>query len=206
MKRWHYSRVMPAGKLVKIGVWEHGVFKGVILFGRGANNHIGSQYELDQTAVCELVRIALRPHAAPVSRCMAVAVRMLRQQSPGIRLLVSYADPEQDHHGGVYQAANWVYVGRSKAQPEVMVNGLVMHKRTANSLFGSIKGLERSPIFWKHKYLLPLDSALRAAVESQRKKYPKRAAEVTPGDAASLQDAEGGSRPTQPLHAEKEAG
>jgi hypothetical protein len=173
--RWHYSRSMPAGKLARIGVWEGGVFKGVILFGRGANNHIGSQYGLDQTEVCECVRIALAAHEAPVSRCLSVAIRMLRRHSPGLRLLVSYADPERDHHGGVYQASNWIFVGKSQAQQEVLVRGQVMHKRTANSRFGTIRGLKRSPVFWKFKYLYPLDEEVRSQVERHRQPYPKRA-------------------------------
>ena len=39
--RWHYSRSMPASKLVRIGVWEDEVFRGAILYGVGANRHIG---------------------------------------------------------------------------------------------------------------------------------------------------------------------
>ena len=66
---WHYSQAMPTGRLIKVGVWEAGKFMGVVLFGRGANAQIGSPYDLKQTEICELVRVALRPgHATPVSR------------------------------------------------------------------------------------------------------------------------------------------
>jgi hypothetical protein len=118
VEHWHYSQKMPAGKLAMVGVWESDAFIGTVLFGRGGNNHIGTAYDLQQTQVCELVRVALRKHAAPVSRIVSIAVKMLRQLSPGLRLIVSYADPVQDHHGGIYQAMNWLYVGSS--QPAIV--------------------------------------------------------------------------------------
>ncbi len=34
VENWHYSHSMPAGKLVKYGVWEHGKFVGSIIFSR----------------------------------------------------------------------------------------------------------------------------------------------------------------------------
>jgi len=174
VEKWHYSHTIPAGKIVKIGVWEGGQYIGVVLFSRGANNNIGSPYKLNQTEVCELTRIALYKHITPVSRIAAIAMKMLKKQSPELRLIVSYADPAQEHHGGIYQAMNWVYAGETKAQQQVIVSGVIMHKRTADSLYGTIKGLEKSPVMWKHKYLYPLDDAMRLQITPLAKPYPKR--------------------------------
>ena len=96
VEKWHYSGVMPAGKTVKWGVWEDKEFIGAVIFSFGANNHIGSPYGLTQIEVCELVRIALREHETPVSRIAGKAIDCQRKQSPGLRLLVSYADPSRD--------------------------------------------------------------------------------------------------------------
>jgi hypothetical protein len=199
VENWHYSEVMPAGKLVKVGVWENGKFIGAVIFGRGANNNIGKPYGLDQTAACELVRIALTKHITPVSKIASIAMRFLKSNSPGLRLIISYADPLQGHNGGIYQAGNWIYCGRSQAQQEVMHNGKIMHKRTANSLFGTIKGMKKSPIMWKHKYLMPLDTETRQKILALAKPYPKRAVSDTT-DTAGFQPAEGGSIPTTALH------
>ena len=57
--QWHYSKRMPIGRIVKFGVWEDGDFIGAILFARGASPHLGDKYGLQQTEVCELVRVAL---------------------------------------------------------------------------------------------------------------------------------------------------
>lgn len=199
VENWHYSQVLPAGKLFKMGAWEGDKYVGCVLFSYGANNNIGKPYSLKQTEVCELVRIALRSHQWPVSRIMRFALKSLQEANPGIRLVVSYADPLQGHHGGVYQATGWAYVGSSRAQQEVMHNGKVMHKRTANALFGTIKGMEKSPVMWKHKYLMPLDEDMKRKIEPLRKPYPKRAGSIA-GDAPDFQSGEGGSIPTPALN------
>lgn len=96
-ENFHYSKSVPAGKLVKIGAWEDGKFIGAVLFGRGANKSIGSPYGLSQTECCELVRVALTKHVSFVSEILSKAIKLLRQASPGLRLIVSYADIEQNH-------------------------------------------------------------------------------------------------------------
>jgi hypothetical protein len=183
-ENWHYSRCMPAGKLVKVGAWENGKFIGVVLFGRGANNHMANAYGLKQDKACELVRIALADHLNQVSRISAQAIRFLNRQSVGLRLIVSYADPKHGHHGGIYQAGNWIYSGRSQAQKELIINGVFTHKRSAHAKYGTaspekitaISGVkvEWTDIEWKHVYLMPLDDEMRAKVLPLAKPYPKR--------------------------------
>lgn len=198
VENWHYSGCMPAGKLVKIGVWEDQKFIGCVMFGRGANNNLGKPYKLAQTEICELVRVALTRHVSSVTKIVSIAMKFLKKQSPKLRLIVSYADPIQGHHGGIYQGGNWVYTGRSQAQAEVVVNGKIMHKRTANALFGTIKGLKKSPVLWKHKYLFALDKKMRERISELARPYPKRGGSID-NDAADNQSEEGGVIPTPSL-------
>ena len=130
VEHWHYSGTMPKSKLVHIGVWENGEFKGVVLFGVGANSDLGRPYGLAKTECCELVRVALREHDAMVSRIVAVAVAKLKRAQRGLRLIVSFADPEQGHLGIIYQAGNWVYTGRSTASDEYIIGGKRWHGRS----------------------------------------------------------------------------
>lgn len=188
VEHWHYSRVLPAGKLVKVGVWEDKQFIGAVIFGRGANNHIGTPYGLSQDECAELVRVALTEHSNPVSKIVAVALRLLKKQSPGLRLVVSYADPEQGHNGSIYQAGNWVCVGQSKAQREKVEDGKIVHKRSVFARNGTAGGGEYSKLMWKHKYLMPLDDEMRRQIEPLRKPYPKRA----PDSGTSPQEKQAG--------------
>lgn len=205
VEHWHYSGTMPAGKLVKVGVWEGGKFIGAVLFGRGANNHLGSRYGLEQTEACELVRVALAGHKAPVTQIVAHAIGMLRVKSGGLRLIVSYADPEQGHNGAIYQAGNWLYAGKSNAQLALRVDGAFMHKRAASSRWGTaspdkIRQLEPGvdvkygPEEWKHTYLYPLDRAMRRQIEPLAKPYPKCGPGVQ-GDTSDCQSEGPGSSP-----------
>lgn len=185
VEHWHYSRSMPAGKMVRAGVWESGRFVGCVIFSRGAAQHIGSPYGLKQTEVCELTRVALTQHDTPTSRIVAIAVKMLKRLNSGLRLVVSFADTSQGHHGGIYQAGGWAYVG-SMEYHALKIHGRIVHPRTCHSLYGS-KGqgipwlrehvdpnAERIRNGIKHKYLYPLDKAMRAQIEPLRQPYPKR--------------------------------
>lgn len=175
VEKWHYSKVMPAGKTVKLGVWEDGEFVGAIVFSWGANHRIGSPYNLKMIELCELVRVALCKHISPVSRIVTIAIKIIRQHSPGLRLIVSYADPEQGHIGAIYQAMNWVYIGSPNIDKRIFEGGRWVHRRTIHERHGvsGTKGKEIKYV-WKHKYLYSLDRAMRRQIAPLAKPYPKR--------------------------------
>ena len=180
-EKWHYSRCLPVGKLVKVGAWENGIFIGVVIFGRGANKSLGTPYGLDQDKCCELVRIALRKHETQVSKIMMLAIKFLKKTNSGIRLIVSFADEEQGHHGGIYQATNWIYDGKTKAADEYIYNGKRWHGRAFRKSHGSHrkyidKGLLIVKGSQKHRYLMPLDKKIRKQILPLSKKYPKKQA------------------------------
>ncbi len=185
VSKWHYSRRMPNAKLVKIGVWED-AFVGAIIYGSGSNRNIGRPFGLAQTEICELVRVALAPRRQhPTTQCIALSLRLLRRQSPGLQLVVSYADTAQGHLGTIYQAGNWLYFGTSE-QTYLKVHGQIVHPRTVYDRYGkggqSLRWLrqnadasaERIPMASKHKYVLPLDRRLRRRLAEISKPYPKR--------------------------------
>lgn len=181
VEKWHYSKTMPLGKLVKIGVWEQDQYIGCILFARGSNQHLGAAYGLQKIEVCELVRVALANHVTPVSRLIAIALKMLKQQSSELRLVVSFADPVQQHHGGVYQAGNWLYTGETSGTTQWLHQGKWKHNREVTSgafgRNGAIKDYQSLPsreLPGKHRYLYPLDDAMREQIAPLAKPYPKR--------------------------------
>jgi len=198
VEHWHYSRRMPAGRNVYIGVWESGEFIGAVLFGLGSGSSTnGKRYGLASShEMAELTRVALREHKAPVSQIVAQAIRLVKKQSPGLRLLISMADPAQGHVGAIYQAMNWVYTGVTKPDVLYFSRGEWVHHRTATSR-GSAKGLPSKKLPPKHRYLYPLDRAMRRQIEPLRKPYPKRepCGQSVEGDTASDQEAGAGSIP-----------
>lgn len=190
---WHYSGTLPAGRLVCVGVWEDGVFVGVVIFGRGASSEIGSPFGLAQNQVVELCRVALGPHRTATSRIVTVAVRMLRRFCPGLRLLISYADAEVGHVGILYQAMGWLFIGTTNRESLIRIGGRLTHPRTVASRYGtrSIAWLREQVdaetahvrTLPKFKYVLPLDDAMRQQIAPRVLPYPKRPKEQDPAQS-----------------------
>lgn len=208
---WHYSKAMPASKTVKIGVWEGGRFIGCVIFSPGANPNYGKGFGLTMNEICELTRVALDRHETPVSRILKIAVKMLRTQSPGLRLILSYADCDENHHGGIYAASGWLYLGKvglGGGTPRYRVRGRIMHSRTIcdRGWHAQLAWLranvdprtQKILTTGKHKYVLPLDGEMRAKLAPLAQPYPKRAASIGV-DAPADQAGEGGSTPTAAL-------
>ncbi len=183
IENWHYSKTVPTGKSVRIGVWEDGRFIGCVMFGVGAAPNIHKPYGLTRYEVCELVRVALDAHEAPVTQIVSISIKMLKRQSSGLRLIVSYADENEGHLGVIYQAGNWVYEGCTNRERGIMVQGELRHPRALYNTYGT------SSISWlranvdpqaeriygkpKHKYLYPLDRQMRMQIQQLAKPYPK---------------------------------
>lgn len=206
--KWHYSKRMPQSKIFKLGAWEDDVFIGAVLFSVGATRLLVKQYSLQPEQGCELVRVALGVHKYEVSRIVSVPVRILYAYNPHLRLIVSFADPDQRHVGTIYQAGNWVYTGVTSASPEYIVNGKRMHGRAFRHKY---KGLEHDSRIVtvrgsnKHRYLYPLDADMRKQIEPLRKPYPKRAGSVDI-DTPAIHAGEGGVNPTPALHSLESTG
>lgn len=171
VKNWHYSRCLPVGKLVKFGVWENDKFIGVVIFSRGASPNLGTALELDQTEVCELTRVALNKHEAPVSQIVALTLTELKKLNPALRAVISFADPKEGHTGGIYKAGNWVYTGKSNSVVEYFIEGRWMHTRNAYHHPKRPTAPKReSP--GKFRYIYPLDRSMRKQISVLSLPYP----------------------------------
>jgi hypothetical protein len=204
-QKWHYSRTVAAVAIARFGVWERGRFIGVVIFGTGACPRIGGPFGLGSGLICELIRVTLDRHETPVSRIIAIALRLLRRSRPALRLVVSFADQGRGHAGGIYKAGNWIYIGTTKGDYRLLCpDGVIRHARSANDLYPTTRGFTRIKELPKHKYLYPFDDAIRHAVAPLSKPYPRVAS--IDGDAPdNIQSGQGGSNPTATLDPPPEA-
>jgi hypothetical protein len=192
-ERWHYSKCCSVGRQNFVGVWEGEKFIGAVVFARSSSTEIGTAFGCTQWTSIELSRVALTGHLTPVSRVLGISIRMLQRRNPGLRIVVSFADPMHGHHGGIYQAAGWVYVGTSSPRRQFYIRGKwrtdthAWRIRTDRTLSRRVPG--------KHKYLLPLDAEMRARIAPLAKPYPKRVKQAT--DEHPLSG--GGAAPTHTL-------
>ena len=110
----------------------------------------------------------------PTSQCVAVSLKLLRRQSPGLRLVVSYADAGQGHVGTIYQATGWLYLGTSD-QSYLRIAGQVVHPRTVYDRYG--RGGQS--VAWLRKNVDP--KACRVPMAPKLKSPPSRAKTISSG-------------------------
>lgn len=185
VEHWHYSKRMPKSKLNMFGAWENDNFIGAVIFGVGATRKLVNPYGLKPEEGCELVRVALKQHITPVSKIVVKSIKLLKQRNEGLRIIVSFADPDEGHNGAIYQAMNWVHDGVSIPADEYIVNGKRWHGRSLRNTKPINMTTYQYAIFLdmnakkikgssKIRYLYPLDKAMRRKILPLAKPYPKK--------------------------------
>lgn len=186
---FHYAKRLPAQPMTSLAVFNDiNEWCGVVIFNIGIKN-ISKPYNLPNGSVCELVRVALNGKQETTSKAVSIAVKMFKKLNPLCKLLVSYADSDENHTGVIYQAMNWYFVS-SKNTVDKFIDpktGKQIHNRSHsptgfNIQFGKTKkvaktnDLIRLKTGVKHKYIYPLDKSLIPLCKSLAKPYPKPAA------------------------------
>jgi hypothetical protein len=188
---FHYAKSVP------VNTFGYSVFNnknewcGVVLYGTGANNNLATQYNLNQGNVLELVRMALNGKQESTSKALAISLKLIKNAIPLCKLIISYADKDQNHNGIIYQATNWYYVGTSminKKDASYIIDGKRIHGKTISDKckrYGLIKNVENAKKVYKAKeiieyvtkgkikYIYPLDKSLIPLCKSLSKEYPK---------------------------------
>lgn len=209
---FHYAKRIPAQPMTGFNVFNNqNEWCGVIVFNIGIGN-ISKPFNLPNGSVCELVRVALNGKQEQTSKAVSIAIKLFKKINPLCKLLVSYADSDQNHSGTIYQAMNWYFISSHKTGDKFIdpKTGKDIHSRSHsptgfNKQFGERKkvlntnDLVRIKTGVKHKYIYPLDKSLLSLCESLSKPYPKKAQEVNEDkrDASSIEI--GGSNPTLAL-------
>ncbi len=170
----HYSHRFSSCKYA-LGVFyrdkeEHAFFGGdnekligTIIYGHPVCNRaiqsITSDSSLELGSVLELTRLVIADNFGRniESHVIASSFRWLKKNAPEIKVLISYADPEQNHAGTIYQATNWLYqgLGASKLMLDYSIrlhdDGPWIPSRTVTSRFKS-KNLKRLAETIGHKF------------------------------------------------------
>lgn len=184
---FHYAKRMPAQPMTSFAVFnDAGEWCGVVVFNIGIRN-ISKPYNLPNGSVCELVRVALNGKQSQTSKAVSLAVRYFKKLNPLCRLLVSYADSDQNHKGIIYQAMNWYFVSSHNTGDKFIdpKTGKEIHSRSHSptgykTQFGlrkkvaNTKDLIRIKTGVKHKYIYPIDKSIILMCKKLSKPYPKK--------------------------------
>lgn len=106
----HYTRSFPSGKSL---IFRHE--SALVVISIPANYNLAAWLGLGRGRVWELSRLWAPDGHEPnlLTQAIAEASRQFHRLDLA-DALVSYADPNAGHHGGVYKAASWVALGVSE--------------------------------------------------------------------------------------------
>jgi len=179
---YHYSKKL-GHTMLSLGYYYEDKLIGAITYGIGANS---SQIKwlqkidenLTQKNFFELTRLCIHPdyHAKNLaSKLMAQSFEYLKKNLPERKILISYADTNQEnesginHIGFIYQATNWLFVGQGGDRIKLFVDGVEKHSRDYAQIYkGQEERLKTVKVEQKQKYLYLLCD------KKTRKRWMKR--------------------------------
>ena len=184
---YHYAKRVPSQPMTGINVFNStNEWCGVVVFNIGIGN-ISKPFNLPNGTVCELVRVALNGKQEKTSKAVSRAVKLFKRINPLCKILVSYADSDQNHTGVIYQAMNWYFISTHKTGDKYIdpKTGKDIHSRSHSPKGYNIQFGERKKVLntsdliriktgVKHKYIYPLDKSLIPLCKSLSKPYPKK--------------------------------
>lgn len=188
---FHYAKRVPCSEYSYNVYNANGDWCGCIIFSTGATPNIAHALGCANGEVRELVRVALNGKQETTSECVSAAMRQLHKDAPFVKMLVSYADPEQGHYGTIYQATNWIYLGTTEdvshtsKESYFIIHGKKMHPKSVHSMGWKqqvewlranvdpyAEGVKTEP---KRKYIFVFDKKARREWMNKAKPYPKKA-------------------------------
>ena len=199
---FHYAKIQPAHCIGYSVFNDKKEWCGCILFGGGAGAYMGRPFGLNFGQYLELNRMALNGKQESTSKAMSIALKLIKQNNPTVKLLISYADKGQEHKGIIYQATNWYFVEDIKSSgEEVFYKGKWSHNRTPSSKLSkeNYNKLNKRKKAGKYKYIYPLDKTMIPLCKSLSKPYPKHAAVAHLGEQLTTSQ-EGAFDATLPLY------
>lgn len=182
--KFHYAKAVPQIRLGYSVFNDAGEWCGVVLFSNGANPRIAQEYDLVEGQVVELTRVALNGKQNATSQVLGACIRELKKDAPLVKIIVSYADRNQDHIGIIYQATNWLYMDERSNERGIMLNGKLTHRRSVGKKYGNTgiewlrKNVDRKAEIirgkMKIKYVFPMNKRERKRLKAIARPYPKK--------------------------------
>lgn len=143
----------------------------------GSNNNLPKSFGKCAGQILELERVALNGKQEYTSQAIAMSLKQLHKDNPLCEMVVSYADHRQKHLGTIYQATNWIYLGKSiTSDTQYFYNGKWTHERTINAQKNRDelkKKLKKRANSNKFKYIFCFNKKERKRYLKDALPYPK---------------------------------
>lgn len=144
----HYAQRLPSISFA-YGCFIKGELEGILTIGKPASNSLcegvcGKDYK---QYVYELNRLCVN-EGLPKNTLSKFVSRVLRDLSKEKIILISYADEGANHHGYIYQATNWIYLGKTKSRTDKYTPGN-RHSRHYDNKYNYLRKFRSA----KYRYL-----------------------------------------------------
>ena len=171
VRDFHYSKRMPTA-IKHCFAWRQygglfgdtGEIDAAIIYGQPVNRN----WPHDALELQRLVR--KDDFTKPISKLVTWSLRWLREHT-NTPFVLSYADSGEGHHGGIYQATGFVFVGSRESRHIGFREGeKFIHGRSSNARYGtrSVSKIAKIRPDWvpvygepKHVYIKPLRQRLK---------------------------------------------
>ena len=141
VETFHYAHRVPS-IVMAIGMYVDDTLAGCITYGippaPNTQRCCGEEYRKN---ALELNRLYIHDWAGRNSESWLIGQSFAMIDIKKYFVLVSYADSECGHYGGIYRATNWIYTGLTKSHNDVKMKGN-KHPRTTQHNGGSLSVLE----------------------------------------------------------------
>ena len=135
IKKYHYSGKVVQNSQLHFGAFLDGVLHGAMQFGSSLDKRklMGLVKETKWNEFIELNRMAFDEYLPrnSESRCISIAMKLLKKNAPHIKWVVSFADATQCGDGTIYRASGFKLTGikSNKSQWGFNVDYLIKHER-----------------------------------------------------------------------------
>jgi len=159
----HYSHRFPGISELNLGFYVDNKLNTIMSFGQSAtpkmaNSLPGKYWELQRLFSFDWAGKNME------SYCIGMAMKHIQKNYSDIKVLISFADTEQDHYGTIYQATNWLYCGKTDKTGgyQYYIDGDWEHPRTTIDKFGTrihseimkmYPDIKFRTIMTKHRYI-----------------------------------------------------
>lgn len=187
---FHYSHTMPDSSKYIYGLFYGSILCGVCVFGMGCGKN---QY----TAICpniqngeyvELTRLWLEDSLGKNTESWFIS-RCLKLLPKEVKLVVSFSDEKRGHYGYIYQATNFVYLGKNGGGKMLLTeDGIEKHPRLLGIYrmrHPEYRGMDNDSLMGllgytyimggrKHRYVYVRDKHMKKELKLNGMPYPKK--------------------------------
>lgn len=180
----HYSHTVPKNRWRSFGVYYKGKLKGAMQLGYGITPHKKKHIckHITRTNYKEFDRMWLSDDLSKNSESLVIGLllRLIKKKYPKIRFIITYADGTVDNVGTIYQASNFIYLGKIRAMffsPKrgERVHPITMWHRHGTQKWGVLKKIYprlRKIKGWHYRYIHSFSKKFQKGLLKNAVPYP----------------------------------